>query len=384
MSWYLAHIKKAVSLLEAYDGEEPLSQYLKKYFAANKQHGSKDRKEISSLCYSYFRVPKLAENSLEESIHLASFIQGNYPTAFESALPQNWQAMSTLNTAEKMKTLGISADQLFSFVPQFSEGINSDSYSNWLSQQPLLFLRMRPRANRQRVFDLLEQHQIAVEKINEQCIALPNGTSIDRLLKIGEDVVVQDLHSQQTLSTLLSQPIPVNANIWDCCAASGGKSLLLYDTWSKPFLLTVSDIRVTILRNLRERFNQAGISNYRSMQLDVSENVNEHQYNVVICDAPCSGSGTWARTPEQLRFFNAEKLQHYVALQKKIIANAIKSVKPEGYFLYITCSVFEAENEKQVDFIEKQGYYTLIKSEVLNGFKAKADCMFYALFQFRP
>ena len=48
-------------LLKIYDGTEPLHLYLKKYFAANKKHGSRDRKVITQLCYSYFR---LGENAV--------------------------------------------------------------------------------------------------------------------------------------------------------------------------------------------------------------------------------------------------------------------------------------------------------------------------------
>ena len=51
--------------------------------------------------------------------------------------------------------------------------------------------------------------------------------------------------------------------VWDCCAASGGKSIMLYDL-DPAIRLTVSDIRESILINLRKRFNEAGIKKYQS------------------------------------------------------------------------------------------------------------------------
>ena len=104
-------------------------------------------------------------------------------------------------------------------------------------------------------------------------------------------------------------------------------------------------------------------------------------FDFIICDAPCTGSGTWSRTPEQLYFFHSEKIKEYQTLQKKIITNAITYLKQESYFLYITCSVFKAENEEVVEFIQNTFQLTLIKKELLKGYNKKADTMFAALFK---
>jgi len=96
---------------------------------------------------------------------------------------------------------------------------------------------------------------------------------------------------------------------------------------------------------------------------------------------PCTGSGTWSRAPEQLYFFQPQKIKEYQALQKKIVANAISYLKRESYFLYITCSVFKAENEDVIKFIQNNFQLTLIKSELLTGYNKKANTMFAALFK---
>jgi 16S rRNA (cytosine967-C5)-methyltransferase len=71
------------------------------------------------------------------------------------------------------------------------------------------------------------------------------------------------------------------------------------------------------------------------VDLSVSSLNDPLKFDLVICDAPCSGSGTWSRTPEQLYFFNEKKISEYSILQKNIVGNALKSLKKDGYFLYM-------------------------------------------------
>jgi len=146
--------------------------------------------------------------------------------------------------------------------------------------------------------------------------------------------------------------------------------------------LTVSDKRESIIVNLKKRFKDAGITNYKSFVADLTASdfgLRSSDFNLIICDAPCTGSGTWSRTPEQLFYFEKEKISHYAALQKKIISNIIAHLKPGGFLLYITCSVFKKENEEVVDFIKQEFHLQLVKMELLKGYDKKADTMFAAL-----
>jgi 16S rRNA (cytosine967-C5)-methyltransferase len=113
-----------------------------------------------------------------------------------------------------------------------------------------------------------------------------------------------------------------------------------------------------------------------------------NEFDLVIADVPCSGSGTWGRTPEQLYYFEADKIEEYAALQMKILPNLVPHIAPGGYLLYITCSVFRKENEANVNFILRQAIdnagqptLRLVSSELLKGYDKKADTMFAALFQ---
>jgi 16S rRNA (cytosine967-C5)-methyltransferase len=171
--------------------------------------------------------------------------------------------------------------------------------------------------------------------------------------------------------------------MWDCCAGSGGKSILAYDTVNNIYL-TVSDVRTSIIQNLKQRFARAGITKYRSFVADITNSklpIPNSKFDLIICDAPCTGSGTWSRTPEQLYFFQTEKINTYALLQQKIVSNAIPSIKINGHFLYITCSVFKHENENITDFIIQRFHLELVTMELLKGYNKKADTMFAALFR---
>lgn len=113
------------------------------------------------------------------------------------------------------------------------------------------------------------------------------------------------------------------------------------------------------------------------MKSGVDNHVSPH---LIIADVPCSGSGTWARTPEQLTYFSEKRIAKYASLQKKIVKNAIVKLKAGGYFLYITCSVFKMENEENVDFIHEQLHLKLVESRYLKGYEIQADTLFAALF----
>ena len=94
---------------------------------------------------------------------------------------------------------------------------------------------------------------------------------------------------------------------------------------------------------------------------------------------PCSGSGTWARTPEQLYFFKEERIDQYATLQTQIASNTIEYLKTGGRIIYITCSVFKKENEDVVNELIKQFSLRAISMELINGVQRKADSMFVAV-----
>ena len=129
-------------------------------------------------------------------------------------------------------------------------------------EQPELFLRIRP-GKKEMVIEKLQTAALPFELLHDDCIALPNSTKLENILEIDKEVIIQDHNSQQVLNSIkdqgssIKEPRPIGSSgraisVWDCCAASGGKSILAYDILEGKIELTVSDIRESILSNLKK------------------------------------------------------------------------------------------------------------------------------------
>ena len=358
-SYVHRYLTYAKSLLDNYHGKEPFHLYLKKYFSANKKHGSRDRKIISSLCYDYFRLGFGVSPAMEsnEKLLLAIFLVEQKQSKILEELNPAWNEMIEEKILAKIGSVKNVFNPLgiFPFKDELSAEINAELFNLSFLIQPKLFIRIRP-AKEKIVLEKLGKANIFFEKISDTCLAFSNNEKISEVLRVDDEVVIQDCNSQQSINILKNELTDLEAklSLWDCCAASGGKSILAYDLF-KCLELTVSDTRKNILQNLHLRFQNAGIKNYASFIADLSlpESLPkiENPFDIIIADVPCSGSGTWARTPEQLSFFDNKELKRYASLQQKIVMNALQSLKENGYLLYITCSVFKMENEDNVQFV---------------------------------
>ncbi len=382
-----SYLNSAVSIINTFTCDEPLSGYLKRHFAANKKYGSKDRKQIGALVYHFYRLGKTLPNTaVEEKIVMAVFLCTHNSSDFLAFHKPEWNNQIGIPIADKLALLQFDANTIFPWKEELSEGIDHQAFSNSIFIQPDLFVRIRPGKN-ETVINKIKEAGLDFNLIADDCIALPNASKIDTVLAIDKEVVIQDYNSQQVLN-YLKQPASIKQSIisaWDCCAASGGKSILLSDILDQPFHLQVSDIRENILVNLEKRFAAAGIKNFKSSVANLAtpndKPPKNENYQLIICDAPCSGSGTWGRTPEQLHYFKPKALLHYSDLQKKIVSNIIPQLQKDGLLIYITCSVFKKENEEIVSFIQDKFKLQLVEMNTLIGYNKKADTMFTAVFK---
>lgn len=384
------HFDKAVALVARYNGGEPLQHYLKKYFSANKQHGSKDRKTITHFCYAFFRIGKNLDNiAVEEKLRSALFICEDSIESLKEIFDEKWRENHSLELDKRIDFIrkiypAFSPDNIFPYKKELSGNIDTTAFQRSFLVQPEVFLRTRA-GKKNIVLDKLYKANVPFETIDEDCVAVPQNINIASVLQMNKEAVVQDLSSQEVGTFLASVKRSNRQNplikVWDCCAASGGKSILAKDVFGK-IDLTVSDIRPQILHNLKLRFREAEIDHYKSFVADLSKPVSlSEKFDLVICDAPCSGSGTWSRTPEMLAAFDLQQIQYYHNLQRKIISNTLPHVRKGGHFLYITCSVFEKENEAQVQYIAETFTATCIRLEAIKGYAHRADSMFAALFR---
>ena len=343
---------------------------------------------MSHLCYSYFRLGQALQHlPTEERILAGLFLCEQHPNELLEAVRPDWNELIALPPDEKATILKFFIEDIFPWRGELSEGVDSKIFSTSFLIQPDLFLRLRP-GKEEIVRQKLHLANISFNEIHPSCISLENAVQANQVVELDREAVVQDYNSQRVGEFLQSIPEASPLRVYDCCAGSGGKSILANDILENIHL-TVSDIRESILLNLKNRFETAGIRNYSAFVEDLStsnhkpktENRKLSTFDLLICDAPCSGSGTWSRTPEQLYYFRPEKIEYYKNLQKNILENVVPLVKEGGYLLYITCSVFKKENEEIVEFLEKEFKLRTEKKELLRGYDKKADTLFAALLQ---
>src|SRR5690606_25062975 len=108
----------------------------------------------------------------------------------------------------------------------------------------------------------------------------------------------------------------------------------------------------------------------------------DRRFDGIICDVPCTGSGTWARTPESCFYFDQAAIAAYAKKQQAILRNAGRYLKPDGRIVYITCSVFRAENEDVIESITAEGGLRIASAGLINGLPTGADALFAA--ELRP
>jgi len=166
---------------------------------------------------------------------------------------------------------------------------------------------------------------------------------------------VQDEGSQ--LLALLSGVKPGD-KVVDFCAGAGGKTLAMAAMMQNKGTIYACDVHTKRLEQLSKRAKRAGVHNVRSHVLTSEHDkwVKQHRElaDVVLIDAPCTGTGTWRRSPDSRWNLTQQSLDNLVELQQSIMQSAQRLVKPGGRLLYATCSLLEEENEQQVErFLEK-------------------------------
>ena len=162
---------------------------------------------------------------------------------------------------------------------------------------------------------------------------------------------IQDEGSQVVCWLAGAQP---GQTVVDYCAGGGGKTLGLAQAMTGQGKLIAADVVNKRLENIRPRLKRAGVE---AELVLIGQNgggleaVNG-QADLVFVDAPCSGSGTWRRRPEDAWRLTTEEVEKLHALQVRILSQATKLVKPGGRLVYVTCSMLARENEASADAFE--------------------------------
>lgn len=381
---YHNQLRTFLRILEEYPQDTQLAHFLPDFFRANKQMGSSDRRNASGLLYNYFRLGSaLMDLPREERLAIAQFLctPGHDAMAeyLRPELAQNaeWPLSSKIDLIKELHP-AFRLEDVYPLHDHLSESIDKPAFLQSLFVQPDLFIRVHP-GKEDVVMSKLRDYKVDFNLLDNNCISMANGTKLEPIFRENapsRPYEVQDLSSQKTADYFKPGK---KDSWWDACAASGGKSLLLHHQ-SPEVKLLVSDIRENILANLKERFKNAGLHKYHSKVIDLNHNADPllhgFSFDGIILDAPCSGSGTWGRSPELIAQFRESSILKFQSLQRRIAANAVKYLKQGKPLVYITCSAFKEENEENIAFFEKELGLVPESAEVLKGYEEKADTMF--------
>lgn len=153
-------------------------------------------------------------------------------------------------------------------------------------------------------------------------------------------VDLQDAASQAVVEAL---PLAAGQRVLDYCAGGGGKALAMAARIGGP--VHAHDAETQRMADLPGRAKRA------DAQITMHETASlarQAPFDLVLVDAPCSGSGSWRRTPEAKWRLTPDRLRHLQQLQNSILARAADLVASGGWLAYATCSLLESENEAAV------------------------------------
>jgi 16S rRNA C967 or C1407 C5-methylase (RsmB/RsmF family) len=145
-----------------------------------------------------------------------------------------------------------------------------------------------------------------------------------------------------------------NMRVLDLCAAPGGKSLILSDCLAENSLLVSNEVIKTRVPVLKENTERWGAVN----TLITSQDAKDFQrlpafFDMILVDAPCSGSGLFRKEPESRKEWSIENVLHCAERQGRILHDILPALKANGYLVYATCSYAHEENEAQIDLLLK-------------------------------
>ncbi len=169
------------------------------------------------------------------------------------------------------------------------------------------------------------------ERVNlNNCMAYQNG-----------EIDVQDEASQ--LAAILADAKP-DEKIMDYCAGAGGKALTMAYLMNNRGKVQVHDINWGRLEAIKDRSVRLG-----AKTIEIVKEVTDTDYDLFVVDAPCSGSGTWRRSPDAKFRLTPAKLAELTKTQREILEKAYMHTKPGGRIVYITCSILKDENENVIE-----------------------------------
>ena len=371
-----------LELLKYFDeGSKIASKLVQNYFRSNKYIGSKDRKFISNSFWNiikhrnkinwHLKNINLKVTFEREIILELFFLNIDYKNDF-SKIKNFFFSNTKLNKIFKDKDLDLlknlnfnkffnndMPECVFYELPVYLlESIKRNFKINWknvaLSLNEEAFFDIRVNTLKKKTRDEIMDTLRKIDVPFQICKYSPVGIRLlkrfplngNKLFKSG-NIEIQGEASQ--LSALLLGAKP-GMQVADICSGAGGKSLVLADIMQNKGRILSLDINQRRLKQASTRFKRAGVHNVETRLVDMNWSTKglEKKFDLVLIDAPCSGIGTWSRSPDSRFNFNKKKLVEFINIQSELLLKGSTMVSPGGKLAYVTCSILPEEGVDQI------------------------------------
>ena len=353
-----ARVQAAIEILDAIaaaarEGGAPADAIFAEAMRARRYAGSKDRRAIRAHVYDAIRVVRSAPASGRAAMLALVDDQPGLADLFDGSA----YGPAPIAADEPRADTGLAAQAL---IDQFDPLVGEDERGAMLARAPLDL-----RANR---ITSREGDLAALFPEGEAIPGAPDGwrlppeTAAAQHPAYGEGrFEVQDAASQYASAALDAAP---EQAIIDLCAGGGGKTLAIASLTGNDATILACDTNRARLQQLPPRAERAGATRIETRLLNPGKEVSmlddwQGKATRVFVDAPCSGSGTWRRSPELRWRLTPARLERHLADQSRLMDIGAELVAPGGKLLYAVCSVITREGRAQVDeFLNRHAGWT--------------------------
>jgi len=355
-----ARLSAAIELLDQILTGDPAERALTRWARGARFAGSKDRAAVRDIVFDVLRRKRsLAQAAGEMSgrgLVLAQQFLNN--AALDTLFGDMRFAPAAVTPAERARLAARPAapDPVMFDYPDFLDGELRRSLADDL---PEIMAAMQARAPVDlRVNTLKTTLEEAQKYLARDLIFTESVAGVDGALRITENprklnrslayrygfVELQDVSSQIVARLSGAKP---GMKVLDYCAGGGGKTLALAAMMQGKGDLFAHDANPLRMKDLPERARRGGAD----IQIISPDHVALAQdCDLVLVDAPCSGSGAWRRNPDAKWRLGQNPLDDLIQLQREILTKARTMVKQNGLLSYATCSLFSAENQDQTNW----------------------------------
>jgi 16S rRNA (cytosine967-C5)-methyltransferase len=361
-----ARINAAIDLIDRIQSGELADRAMASWGRSNRYAGSKDRASIADIVYEVLRKKQsfavLGGGQTGRAL-LLGFVRASKQDP-EMIFGVDRYAPPKLLAEERIaEELGGFVDEEVTDFPDWawtelvrSHGDNAAGIAEALRNRAPIYLRVNlAKLSRDDAISSLGSEGIIgkTSPLSPSAVEVLEGARKIRnssLFKTGE-VELQDASSQAVADLV---PLQTGQRLLDFCAGAGGKVLAVAGRVLGDFY--AHDVDARRMKDLQPRAARAGAS---IDQVTIEDLAQGSQFDTVLVDAPCSGSGSWRRDPQEKWLLTEEKLAHVIQLQCEILDQVSSMVKPKGHLVYATCSLFSRENELQTKrFLDRDETFT--------------------------